>query len=821
MTFKARLLRVCAAMACVMGAFATAAAAGFIVKEGKPQAEIVIAQKPARTTRLAARELQIYVEKISGAKLAIVTAPSGKVPTAIYVGKSRHTDKLKVTTADLKFGAYRMTSGKNYLVLIGDDTDFVPIKPWPRSHTHWKGSFFKEWDAATGAKWGNPLSGFYKHYTGRTNDFGKPKEERVDKSDTIHVWAFDERGSFNAVCGFLRSLGVRWYMPGEIGEVVPPMTSIPLPKVDKVVKPDFPMRRIVFRFGLQPREVAMWAMHLGVRDPYEHYESAHGLSTMMRRKEMMKAHPEYYALYGGKRHNNPEKRYHQACLSSEGLFKENVRYARFLFDHYKLDSVSIVPDDAFGSICQCPKCEGKDTPERGRRGRLSDYVFDYVNRVAKELAKTHPDKKVIGMAYGTYREPPLKIKKLNPNVVVSIVGGREPFDSTDPEETKRVRERREAWLKKTDNKIIVFENYPFTARGYWLPMFAAHSIGKTINALKDVSMGEDIWLSLGREMDDPGFNHFVIYFTARMYWGGKRDVGPLLDEYCRLFYGPAGDDMKAFFEFCGPNARFMKKDKDKVAKALALFAAAEKKTPANSIYAKRIALVANYLKKLRAKSVQLAKPRGPVPSFRIASRPKGIKIDGKLDDPFWRNVPAFANGGLKELQTGRSPLLDTRFKAAMGRENIYFAIRCEERKGDPVNIATKRNDDPAIFMGDNIELLIETDKHSYYQITINPAGAVSDLDRDGGQIWRWGAQAEVATQVGEGYWTVEIRLPIVADANDPLHQIVGTQPVKSLPWYFNLCRQRIRGKSVELSAFSPTGKRNFHLPTKFAKLYVK
>ena len=37
-----------------------------IAREGRPQAEIIISPTPARMTRLAARELQAYVEKISG-----------------------------------------------------------------------------------------------------------------------------------------------------------------------------------------------------------------------------------------------------------------------------------------------------------------------------------------------------------------------------------------------------------------------------------------------------------------------------------------------------------------------------------------------------------------------------------------------------------------------------------------------------------------------------------------------------------------------------------------------------------------------------------
>ncbi len=70
---------------------ATARAESWLVHDGQAQADIIIAEEPTRTQRLAARELQIYVEKISGASLSIATAPSAEVPVHIYVGESAHS----------------------------------------------------------------------------------------------------------------------------------------------------------------------------------------------------------------------------------------------------------------------------------------------------------------------------------------------------------------------------------------------------------------------------------------------------------------------------------------------------------------------------------------------------------------------------------------------------------------------------------------------------------------------------------------------------------------------------------------------------------
>jgi hypothetical protein len=97
-------------------AFAPAAAHAavpFLVENGESRAEIIIAESPARSTRLAAADLQTYVAKISGAKLPIKTKPSADVPVQIYVGESPHAAKLRLTSDGLEHGAYRIVSGEN------------------------------------------------------------------------------------------------------------------------------------------------------------------------------------------------------------------------------------------------------------------------------------------------------------------------------------------------------------------------------------------------------------------------------------------------------------------------------------------------------------------------------------------------------------------------------------------------------------------------------------------------------------------------------------------------------------------------------------
>jgi Domain of unknown function (DUF4838) len=788
---------------CVFSLSAAALGAPFIVKDGKANAEIIIAEKPARAAKLGAQELQTYLQKISGAKLEIVTKPTGK-PVKIYVGQSAHAPKIDVPKSD--DGAYRIASGDDWLALMGYDEDFVPIEPWARNLTHWKKEKIHEWDKLTGAKWSNPMATWMSR----------------NHHKELGIWRFDKYGSQSAVYAFLRHLGVRWYMPGELGEIVPRSATIELPKLNQTVRPDFQIRTMNFaRYHTADADTALYDRRLGTNRVFSLMH--HGIRYVTERQDQKKAHPEFFRVINGKRVNKGKKA--NACLSSEGLFKENVRFVQTIFDLYDAPVVSVMPHDGFTQICECPKCKGQATLDRTYSGWYSDYVWNYVCRIAKELAKTHPNKKIMCGAYSTYQLPPLKIDKLPSNVLVQITNGRPRWEMDDATHN-RLAKLRKAWAAKTSNKLSISMNYPFTQRGEFRPCYFPHVIARSLKDTNGTVWREDLWLPEKRGMHKPGVNHLNAYVLSEFLWDTDQDVDALLAEYYRLFYGPAEKEMKAFIEYCEMNFAELTKSKEKATRALELFDTAKKRVGPDSVYGKRIALVDDYLNDLRKRRGQLSRGRGPVPEFRAYNfdnpkwndAKKTFKLDGKLDEKFW-----FMRGQLKELVTGKNPKFRTRLQAVCGKDALYLGILCRDEEGKPAMITGTKNGDPAIWNGDHIEILIETDSHSYYQIVVNPAGLVVDLDRGAPKRhwFQWASKAEVGAHVGKDFWSLEVRIPYTSDTADPLHLVVGRKPKKDMPWYFNICRKRVRGESVELSAFSPTGVKKFHDVMKFGKLYAK
>jgi hypothetical protein len=137
--------------------------------------------------------------------------------------------------------------------------------------------------------------------------------------------------------------------------------------------------------------------------------------------------------------------------------------------------------------------------------------------------------------------------------------------------------------------------------------------------------------------------------------------------------------------------------------------------------------------------------------------------------------------------------------------------------------AVTKNDDAELLKDDHVTLLIETSSRSYYEISVNAAGAVYDLDHaPGGRGSGWNSGAQIAVHRGVDRWSIEMRIPIVgaeAFVLDPTKGIDGDRPKELFPWHFNLGRSRVSGGRNEQTAFSPTGKDTVHAPEKFAKLF--
>src|SRR5262249_18494831 len=95
-----------------------------LIDQGRPLAEIVVAENADPATKLAAAQLQEHLLSMTGVKLPLVAQPGDASVSKIYVGPSPFIEALGVRTSDLQHDAYRVVSGDHWLVLAGRDRTF-------------------------------------------------------------------------------------------------------------------------------------------------------------------------------------------------------------------------------------------------------------------------------------------------------------------------------------------------------------------------------------------------------------------------------------------------------------------------------------------------------------------------------------------------------------------------------------------------------------------------------------------------------------------------------------------------------------------------
>lgn len=791
-----------------------------LVENGQPRAEIVVAEQPARMTKLAAKEFQGTLARMSGATLPIVTERSpGKI--AIYVGVSRFTKELGLSTRELRHGAFRMASGTDWLALLGPDKDFVPIEPWGRMRDKNEAARVNaEWDKITGDTFWNTASELYQRY-----------------HSELDIWEMDDAGTFNAVNEFLRGLGCRWFAPGEIGEVVPKRATVMLPNVDRTVTPDFGLRRFVYytqHTGIGDR--ALWNLRLGVNfgaDIVGFPQMCHGLKFVITREEMKRAHPEMYLLTDGKPVTAGEG---MPNLLSPLLFEKQVKHIRAMFDHFKEPMHNIdLPDGYSGRSSDDPAWKAQQTPERGWRGAMSDHVFGYLNRVALEVHRSHPDRLVSALAYGAYTQPPQKLEKFSPNLALIDVRHRQEF--WDDSVWNERKQWRADWLKKLASGKYITWDFSTNARPEQAgrPVYYTRQISRDLRELKGVSIGEQVEIyahPTGQEQSfgyhDLAIEHFNLYVTARLYWDVSQDVDAMLADYCTSYFGPAADAMRAFITHAEANWMHMNTDAAKIGESFDLLAKAKAAVDPTTLFGRRIQQIADTMKSLEALRVQLSRKRETDLDYRVletvntGAKPLGSKpLDGNVDKAYWGTVRIAPL--LKLRPEDPQPKANSSFQIQREGSTLHIGIVCLEPDMKGLQSATMKNEDPQLLDGDHVTLLIETSSRSYYELSINPAGAVHDVDHAaGGKGVAWSSGAKVAVHRGADRWSVEMRLPIVgpeAFTLDPNQGIDGAQPKELFPWHFNLGRTRIRSGKIERTAFSPTGKETLQVPEKFAKLW--
>ena len=446
-----------------------AAADVALVRESKPVATIVAVGDAGAAP---ARELQLYVERISGTRLDIVSPAEAPATGAVFVGAAG---------------------------------DFA----------------------------GPPLS----------VKLGAQAFARKTAGGNLYLVGGDQNGVRYAVSDLLEDFGCRWFMPGEIGEIVPQAKTIIARDCDIVERPAFESRQMWYAWGAATPEAAQrladWQRHNKVG--YLPFGHGHNFSGTVPPDKYFDEHPEYYSLINGKRRPS------QLCTTNPDVIRIATEAAnRFFDEHPDYISYSLCPDDN-ASFCQCPTCRALDIemdPHLKDRPNVTDRLMVFWNAVAEGVQERHPGKRVAMYAYINHTLPP-KREQVHPGVMPIVTTSVFcPMHSVaDPGCASRQELRRilEGWTGLAKH-VYIYEYDPIP--GYAelpCPLFGAHA--RSMKVYRD--LGIEGFSFETHQSWATAFPNF--YMLARLTWNPDEDPQAILDDMCEKFFGPAAAPMRRYY----------------------------------------------------------------------------------------------------------------------------------------------------------------------------------------------------------------------------------------------------------------------------------
>jgi len=379
--------------------------------------------------------------------------------------------------------------------------------------------------------------------------------------EAIKIAGGNQRGTLYGVYAFLEDpLGVRWYVPEEIGEVVPRSTTIRVAPVNRQEHPDFEYRWI----GRGSEWSARNRNNVGLPEiGVNIFRSAHTFRTFLDPRKHFAEHPEWFALVDGERRMFESTTHrNQICTSNPSAVEEVIKNMRALLDENpEIHMVTLFPNDGMG-FCECGDCKALDEPEwatveevnvSGRAvglrgyGTLSRRMMIFNNAVAKTLYETHPDVMVKVGAYSCYTSPP-KDRSLAhfKNIIVQICHSwchNHAICDTSCEINADFKRAIEGWSRITPGGVMLYEYYYKVAQCE-LPFPIIHAIRQDLPYFKSIGV-KGVYTQYSSNW---GTLTLPYYVPSRLLWDCEADVDRLVEEFCEKFYGPAAEPMKRYYE---------------------------------------------------------------------------------------------------------------------------------------------------------------------------------------------------------------------------------------------------------------------------------
>jgi hypothetical protein len=370
-----------------------------------------------------------------------------------------------------------------------------------------------------------------------------------NESDQPGLWQVPSHGILWGALEFAeRRLGVRWLLPGPLGEDVPRRKPEDLVLKEEVRgAPGFPIRALSY-LGESDREnrtrhqpVLDWMKRQRLTNGLHPWHTSYGHSWDDYLKPADFAeHPEWKPSSGAFERNG---RVTFFCTTAPGLVEQFAqRVIENMDRHPTRPMASISPTDG-GGFCTCERCAPLiDTDPHGRPNHARA-ILTFYQQVATIVGRERPGRALGGFVYYNYQYPPKgNLPKLPENMSLCWAPlNYYGYGLLKPVYREEFPGVIEAWSRAAPR--LVYHNY-----STWMRSFHGAPLPVSIDLLNrelPAAANRNFWGARMIGTSAWGVNAPVNYLIAKQLWNPRLDVSATLDEWLQRAYGPGWRHLRA------------------------------------------------------------------------------------------------------------------------------------------------------------------------------------------------------------------------------------------------------------------------------------
>ena len=791
------------------------------IKNGKVDFEIVLPREAGGVAEFAAAEMRALLKKATGKDIAVVSAPSGKVKYQIVLGDC---------------AAFRKTG--------------LDVKKLPRD-------------------------GFYMRTAGKTlyiagfDDKKTDVRKQIRKLNWPHRDMDFNRGTLFGVYDFLeRFCGMRFYLPTDFGTVIPVIKDLTLPAIDIFDRPDCPVRCTLetryykntwFGNGNPVEESHLNSMRWRLQTFW--LPNSHGLEKLGYFKRFGKTNPEFFAI--GKNGKRTIDYPGYLCLSDAGLRKEIFLDAQLALkggNPKERGIVHVSPDGYERSVfshdvyvpgifnvhlmdgwirCACANCQkfySKAPPQHGEI--IWQMTADIANRLKKAKIKGY----VSQMAYEKYRFVPQV--ELPDNVIVQVASTG-PWSSGVKGAVERDRKLLQAWKKKIGKKLWTWNYFLNLSDGRigikGTVGFAPLATGKYYKTLAADNAFAGAFMECGRsKLTSFIVSHLEIYLATRIFWNNSLDPEEIVEEYCRLMFGPGGPEVKQFFDeveklHLAMRSKVYETDlgpriisptqfqvwnhyytPEVLKKWTALFDKAQAKVRSDKLYSMRLKVIRQHFLEpalkvsreffMKLNAIQVL--NAVVPEVQSP-----VTIDGRAAEAAWKKSVRLYLSRMYDFQNPAKVTVSV----MRSKEYLYLLFEYLDPQKRPLPFEKLSPYSSRIWDNATFEFFIDPDgsRKKLYQFAVNPANSLYSLTWPENKKWQ-GHGIKTASVYAHGSWKIEAAVPLKSLPGFREGALVNFSFNNNFPDPIDK-----KEKKDNFYSWSPYLKKGFQEPDAFGRLFFK